>query len=331
MIRNRKLELRRGFTLIELLVVIAIIAILIGLLLPAVQKVREAAARMTCSNNIKQLSLALHNYASTYDSKLPSLTQSNAAPAGQTPPDALSASLLFTMLPYIEQDPLFKIGQAQPQGLTWAGIVTGGTTPAYVASQVVKPYLCPSDPTNRGGFPSNRGNDFAGANYEANFQLFGASQTLLADHAKFSIANIPDGTSNTVVFAEHFMGAAGPAGVYPNGGVLWAWPGWAIGATLTTPFTGTADNDGRHTAAFGWVGGRAMNGWGNWNLPPQFGTTPISPPVNWDRARPTAIHTGTCLVGMGDGSVRGVSASVSLATWQSAITPDDGITLGSDW
>jgi prepilin-type N-terminal cleavage/methylation domain-containing protein/prepilin-type processing-associated H-X9-DG protein len=103
----------RGFTLIELLVVIAIIAILIGLLLPAVQKVREAAARMKCSNNLKQLTLAMHNYESSYGALPPSCIQKAIQDPGTDPtqnnpykPQALHWSYLI--LPFIEQDPLFK-------------------------------------------------------------------------------------------------------------------------------------------------------------------------------------------------------------------------------
>jgi hypothetical protein len=102
-------------------------------------------------------------------------------------------------------------------------------------------------------------------------------------------------------------------------GVLWAFPGWM----WENP------RAGNHTAAFGWYGGRLGDGqgWGSWNQPPQFGVRPMDA----DRSRPTVIHTGTCLVGIVDGSVRGVSSSVTQPTWQNAIVPDDGSTLGSDW
>jgi prepilin-type N-terminal cleavage/methylation domain-containing protein/prepilin-type processing-associated H-X9-DG protein len=143
---------RTGFTLIELLVVIAIIAVLIGLLLPAVQKVREAAARTTCQNNLKQLGLAIHNYAGSYGT-LPGaylkLTADDPDPNAQFAGKRVGLSLQATLLPYMEQDPLYRMLDATKSEFNTANIPPSGPhagkNTAY--AQVVKSYLCPSDPT----------------------------------------------------------------------------------------------------------------------------------------------------------------------------------------
>src|SRR5262245_40368904 len=122
-------RVRKGFSLFELLVIIAIIAILIGLLLPAVQKVREAANRMSCTNNIHQICLAVHNYHATFNSLPPSI------PATGMKEDL---GLFFLILPFIEQDDLFKTATPDENGS-----LSVWRSSAY--NLPVKTYSCPSD------------------------------------------------------------------------------------------------------------------------------------------------------------------------------------------
>jgi prepilin-type N-terminal cleavage/methylation domain-containing protein len=162
---------RSAFTLIELLVVIAIIAILIGLLLPAVQKVREAAARTQSQNNLKQMGIAIHNIASTYNGPIP--PSYGPFPSGA----AVSYSFFTHLLPYIEQQNMYN-------GLT-------GATP--ITSLAVKTYIAPADPSN------STANAYT--SYYSNYQVFGNSGATLP-------ATFVDGTSNTVIIAEGFAAPA---------------------------------------------------------------------------------------------------------------------------
>jgi type II secretory pathway pseudopilin PulG len=297
--------------LIELLVVIAIIAILIGLLLPAVQKVREAAARMSCSNNLKQLGLGVQNYAGTYQDAIPSITYATNG----SPIDGYCGSIHVALLPYIEQDSLYKCALTSP-GNTWSAAVPGNPSKPQVQYQTIKTYMCPSDSTLNNGYPSNRGQDWAGTSYAANYALFGPSHSGNADHSSYKIGNIPDGSSNTITFVDSYGGRTS------DHGQLWAYPGWDWAG------------DGKYSAVFAWGGlgtarwGAGPAGWGNWNQPPLFGVTQSQAT---DRTRVYAIHSGSCLVALADGSVRGVSSGVSQVTWQYAVMPNDGQPLGSNW
>ena len=149
----RPTDIRRGFTLIELLVVIAIIAILIGLLLPAVQKVREAAARSTCANNLKQTGLGIHSYATTYDC-FPTSGEGNATIGGQVKTVMDTASTWTMILPFIEQDNVYrqintKVTYQKNNGVDSAN--PGNAANLLPFQTKIKTYICPSNPQGSTG------------------------------------------------------------------------------------------------------------------------------------------------------------------------------------
>ena len=192
--RRVRLQCRGGFTLVELLVVIAIIAVLIGLLLPAVQKVREAAMRTQCANNLKQMGLAVHNYAAVYDGALPA-AYSAPIQGGVGHPQ----SFYFTILPFIEQQNMWNVGMNVSTdyygGTTYGGeLIPGNTTVLIWNSGFVKTYVCPSDTTDSLTQGIGYLYGYVGSSYGFNYLLFGANNWA----SSYTIGNIPDGTSNTL-------------------------------------------------------------------------------------------------------------------------------------
>jgi prepilin-type N-terminal cleavage/methylation domain-containing protein len=315
----------RGFTLIELLVVIAIIAVLIGLLLPAIQKAREAAARGQCQNNLSQLGKAVHTYASNNGNKLPPLNSILAPSLGYT----YTGPILFTLLPYMENDPLYKAGDGHSTSTaSWDQIMPGSGL--HIRETVVKSYLCPSDASLANGFPTNRSNqDWASASYAANYLVFGnvmnksygAASTSNAQgkaailYSRFQIFSIPDGASQTAMFAEKI--GSGP--VQDGGGILWAHP--------THWDDGTGNGLVRN-----WGSVFAVNANGessvmaNWSAVPLVSVRQSAD----DISRASAFHN-SCQTLLGDGHVKAVSSRVSQTTWQAVIVPDDNWGLGRDW
>jgi prepilin-type N-terminal cleavage/methylation domain-containing protein/prepilin-type processing-associated H-X9-DG protein len=183
---------RRAFTLIELLVVIAIIAILIGLLLPAVQKIREAANRMKCSNNLKQIGLACHNYNDTFGNLPAGWVTSNTV---QPNPGWSWATII---LPFVEQDNLYK--QLNPNVDPNAPGGAPGATATNGLQTRISTYRCPSDGTANGNDINTLMNSYGKSNYVINRELVGPDAA--NKPAPMAVATIPDGSSNTILVGE---------------------------------------------------------------------------------------------------------------------------------
>lgn len=282
---------KTAFTLIELLVVIAIIAILIGLLLPAVQKVREAAARAKCQNNLKQMGIGLHNYHSANGGFAPYYCESTKG----------RGNMFFWLLPYIEQSAIYNRANPWWQGgVNFNDPSVDAGDPRSPAGQIIRMYLCPTDFTVSP--EATWTNGWVVGSYAANYEAFGNPADpggwAPSDFSATMERNFTDGTSNTIGLAEKYARCGGS-------GALWAHGYW-------NP----------------WWEPR-FNAWPQRGTGSKFQVQPTQ--ASCDPTRPASSHTGGCNVLMMDGSTRMVSSSIDPTTWWWACTPNGGEVLSSSW
>jgi prepilin-type N-terminal cleavage/methylation domain-containing protein len=305
--RHRGLKVRRGFTLIELLVVVAIIGVLIGLLLPAVQKVREAANRLKCQNNLKQIALAIHNYAGANADTFPKGAQNNPVNFG-----APRLSWFPYLLPYLEQDAVYRAFDFTAGGGNPTFGTVNSSTATAPTNAVIATYLCPSDPgPTQGNYPWGY---FSLGNYVPIFggqDLGSANPAVLTNSQRAAFGlnwgarlnDFQDGTSNTMIFTEYLRSTGVTSGGYVQDqrGMLWQSdePG---GGHVYTRFTPNTSNPDIFYPSW-WCVDRPQS-----NLPCVTGSTSGTDHTAAARSR----HVGGVSVAMGDGSVRFVTQNVDL-------------------
>jgi len=327
---------RRGFTLIELLVVIAIIGILVALLIPAVQQVRESSYRAKCQNNLKQLGLAVHNYHDTKKRMPPYFGIEPVGGCGQYPwcnRSSVYGGWFLHLLPYVEQSALYNMIDAEVKqanmnenvvvgsggggggGGSWVTVTYNGHTytywtgggGSYTTTQVNDIWIEGAHqatfavlqcPSDRSAVDTGLVYDYwGGSSYMANWNAWGDGTSAMWTPAQ-RFAQLTDGLSNVVLFGEAYQ---------------------------------TCDSLGRialyswfyHTFGLDWYGqGNTLM----FQVQPGLGKCPTC----CDNWRAQTAHSAMN-VALGDGSVRSAAPSISQVTWTAAMLPRDGVPLASDW
>jgi prepilin-type N-terminal cleavage/methylation domain-containing protein/prepilin-type processing-associated H-X9-DG protein len=315
---------RRGFTLIELLVVIAIIAILIGLLLPAVQKVRDAAARITCTNNLKQIGLALHSYHDVNGAFPQGIRDYYGGPTG--PDDYTYLSWMGRILPYIEQTPLWNNSQAayaqQRVGSTPANypyVDNPFANPPHAAlSTVIPTYKCPSDSRQyQSALSEGYLVAFCGYVGVSGVNLR-TRDGILYHNSKVKMADVVDGTSNTLLAGERPPGATLDFGWWYCGAGQW---------DFSPPGGGSVQNSGSCDVVLGVaeinlqsVGIAALNACPVG--PYSFTDGKLINPC--DQFHFWSMHSGGSNFLLGDGSVRFLTYSSAASVMPALATRNGG-------
>jgi prepilin-type N-terminal cleavage/methylation domain-containing protein len=314
MLPSSRTPQRRGFTLIELLVVIAIIAVLISLLVPAVQKVREAANRVKCGNNLRQLGLAAHHYHDVNQHLPPGI--------GYTPLFAggVWGGQWFHLLPYLEQDNLYRDALG-PVALPTGTVTIYCPINNEVYSHPVTTYLCPSDPSvDASGVVTVNGISWGASCYASNSQVFAPIRG--NPQGKTCFASITDGLSNTILYAEKYARCSSTS-LGLDGGSFWGYCASGV-LDLPPPMEPPFKPFAPGFAISGYFGNPVPPGPGSkFQVQPREG--------NCDPRRAATAHSAGMQVCLADGSVRTLAPSMSPDTWWHAVTPSGGEPPDSDW
>jgi prepilin-type N-terminal cleavage/methylation domain-containing protein/prepilin-type processing-associated H-X9-DG protein len=337
---------RPGFTLIELLVVIAIIGILIALLLPAVQKVREAANRTKCENNLKQLGLAMHNYHDTEGSFPPCYDKKvSTDPTYSNVPSFLFRwSPLAKITPYIEQDNLYhRLDLTIPLYIDTN--LTVSPPNVFGVAQQIKIYVCPSDPQATPTNPDFGPNDYVACfgsatglnmgSHDPNNKNVDPPNGVFYTGSRTRIGDITDGTSNTALMSESLQGPGGspPSGAPPVSSplrqTLYASisPSTPMMESVCQPsdpntLTFATDRDSK------WADGDVYCSiYDHYRTPNSSVWDCIAGTYSWREAR--SGHAGGVNLLLADGSVRFIPNSIDIGTWQALGSRNGGEVLGN--